>query len=206
MKQGKCILGLLFFMLVFSSCQKEKISTNSSVLVEVNNENIMPVAKGKSCQITPNSYPLPTTFLLIAGQNYEAGVANITSGDVNGEPNLFVEIDYSATEWLVGQVDIYAGSSADIPFNGGCRPQIGQFPYGGDAGLSQTVTYSMPLSELSSNEGPNGETCYIILIHVVSHLPSGRTKQDWVSAFNLPVNLNGKGGGGNSPTYNQVCL
>ncbi len=99
---------------------------------------------------------------LWAGQNIDVGT--VTYG-IDDDANFYVT--YQTTgDWLISEAHMFAGDKADMPVNKPGKPKIGHFPNTGtyDPWVN-TVTFTVPLSELPPYEDPG----FAVATHAVVH-------------------------------------
>ena len=114
---------------------------NSTIITDLRNSVFSRVQAG------PLMYSCENEFLLVAGQNINAGSIKIDVGEE------LINITYNTKEgWLLRKTHLYVGTEADLPLNYSGNPQIGQFNYQESHDpLLTSFTYTINRSELEYN-------------------------------------------------------
>ncbi|MCJ8289175.1 MAG: hypothetical protein HRT58_08605 [Crocinitomicaceae bacterium] len=180
MKTKLLTLGLLG--LLFLGCQKEDLTTNSTVLTPSSSTNVS--------SNTVVSSTCEQEFELLAGQYINVGNIIVSNDDD------FIYVTFNTENgWVLNETHVYVGDPNGIPTNGAGNPQIGLFPYRDAHNGATSFTVTVPID--------SNLECYAVAAHAsVSLIDNGTVIQSETAWSNgNPIN-----NGGSWATYSEYCL
>jgi len=144
----------------FTACEQSEVLTPNTLTTDITDRNDLVKEEVVAAE--------DGVYTLYAGKEIEAGTVSIKTT----ETDVVVTYETSA-DWEIGTTHLYVGTTEDIPLTRSGSPKLGKFPYAQEAEegkLTNTVTYTIPLSEVQLTEtelegGSSVLSCFYVSAH-----------------------------------------
>lgn len=151
-------LATLCATVFFTACEQSELLTPNTLTTDITDRN----------DLVKEEVVEDGVYKLYAGQDIEAGTVSIKTTETD------VVVTYETTaDWEIGTTHLYVGTAEDLPLARSGNPKLGKFPYAQEVEegkLTNTVTYTIPLSEVQLTEtelegGSSVSSCFYVSAH-----------------------------------------